>query len=343
MVGVNDWVGTVRYENNPQTKIVLFLKDLRVFKLGRTIYLNLSQLFSKHSFMVGSSAEAKTYISESSDAPSVAIERHVRLGNMYCDQHKYWLSEQLLERAMQIDPQDGFACHCLVVCYKNQGRYEDALGVLKDYIRLSNNNEGVCVDLGDIYMTLNRYSEAETMYKKALEFNPKYEPAYTGLGLCYTLEGKGQNNYKLAQKIASENIENDRMHGFVAAVYDLHGEHDKALEYSRKAEEFRSRYYNPATRHNYQLIKDMVSQKGAKLICMQYPLRSIDSLKKMFDSVDGVIFVENKRPFIDAIKLGKHEDYFTDNFGGDFGHCTRKGNRLIAENVADTISNNSRR
>jgi hypothetical protein len=24
-------------------------------------------------------------------------------------------------------------------------------------------------------------------------------------------------------------------------------------------------------------------------------------------------------------------------FGGDFGHCTDRGNRLLAENIADTI------
>jgi hypothetical protein len=26
-----------------------------------------------------------------------------------------------------------------------------------------------------------------------------------------------------------------------------------------------------------------------------------------------------------------------DMFGGDFGHCTEKGNQLLAQNIADTI------
>ena len=32
---------------------------------------------------------------------------------------------------------------------------------------------------------------------------------------------------------------------------------------------------------------------------------------------------------MDAVKQGKDDDYFRDMFGGDFGHCTDKGNRNV--------------
>ena len=70
---------------------------------------------------------------------------------------------------------------------------------------------------------------------------------------------------------------------------------------------------------------------------MQYPLRSIEPLKKLFDSTEGIIFVENKKIFEDALRHDRYEDYFADNFGGEFGHGTPLGNRLIAENVANVI------
>lgn len=70
---------------------------------------------------------------------------------------------------------------------------------------------------------------------------------------------------------------------------------------------------------------------------MQYPLRSIEPLKRLFDSTDGIIFVENKNIFEDVLKKGKYDDYFEDNFGGEFGHATAAGNRLIAENAAKVI------
>jgi len=37
------------------------------------------------------------------------------------------------------------------------------------------------------------------------------------------------------------------------------------------------------------------------------------------------------------LKKISYNDYFTDMFAGDFGHCTRKGNRLLAENIANVI------
>jgi len=50
-----------------------------------------------------------------------------------------------------------------------------------------------------------------------------------------------------------------------------------------------------------------------------------------------VIFVDNERIFKDAIGKKGYNKYFTDMFGGDFGHCTQKGNKLLAENIANAI------
>ena len=72
-------------------------------------------------------------------------------------------------------------------------------------------------------------------------------------------------------------------------------------------------------------------------MCVQYPIRCIDSLKAMFESQQGIIFVDNEKIFKDAVKQANYEEYFTDIFAGDFGHCTKKGNRLLAENIADVL------
>jgi hypothetical protein len=53
--------------------------------------------------------------------------------------------------------------------------------------------------------------------------------------------------------------------------------------------------------------------------------------------MQGIIFVYNERVFKEALMRGRYEDYFADRFAGDFGHGTPKGNRLLAENIANTI------
>ena len=44
-----------------------------------------------------------------------------------------------------------------------------------------------------------------------------------------------------------------------------------------------------------------------------------------------------ERVFKEALEKGDFKDYFKDMFGGDFGHCTEKGNRLLAESIAEAI------
>jgi lysophospholipase L1-like esterase len=67
-------------------------------------------------------------------------------------------------------------------------------------------------------------------------------------------------------------------------------------------------------------------------------MRNLEPLKKIFQgNREGIIFVDNERIFKDALKQGIYWNYFRDTFGGDFGHCTEKGNRLLAENIANVI------
>ncbi len=66
-------------------------------------------------------------------------------------------------------------------------------------------------------------------------------------------------------------------------------------------------------------------------------MRSVETLEKIFAGEPRVLFVDNERLFKEAVTQASYREYFTDMFGGDFGHCTEKGNRLLAENIASTI------
>jgi tetratricopeptide (TPR) repeat protein len=354
MMGVNDWQGTVPFEQNSQTGAILFFKDLRVFKLFRAMYFNLGWLFSKvlpresamsrepniSKALPGESAMSEDYPKSLSIQVITPLDEYIHSGNTYCEQQQYALAEDLLKKAVQMEPKNGRANCSLMDCYKLQEKYEQVFALAKEYSKYVDPDHydiGVCTSLGDVYFSLRQYPQAEQMYIKALDLNPKYEPAYTGLGLCYAVEGKQRESYALAQKIAQEGVKNDRLLGFVAIVYNQNGEQKKGQEYERKAEKFRATYYNPVTRHNYRFVADLLRQRGIRLICMQYPLRRLEPLIKMFASVEGITFLENREVFQAALEPGKYSEYFTDNFAGDFGHCTREGNRIIAQNVANLI------
>ena len=75
------------------------------------------------------------------------------------------------------------------------------------------------------------------------------------------------------------------------------------------------------------------------MVCMQYPMRGMEPLRRMFRGrEEGIVFVDNEKVFQDAVKSLGFEEYFCDLFAGDFGHCTKKGNKLLAENLANVLS-----
>jgi tetratricopeptide (TPR) repeat protein len=147
-----------------------------------------------------------------------------------------------------------------------------------------------------------RYVEAEEAYKKILTIRP--DMAYTELAILY----KQQSRYSLAE------------------------------EYFRKARKFRAEYYNPVTRYNYQKLKKILALRKIKLVSVSYPTRSSEPLKKMLGLQDGgIIFVDNEMIFKKALQQGGYSKYFIDACYGDFGHGTKEGNGLLAENIANVI------
>lgn len=92
-----------------------------------------------------------------------------------------------------------------------------------------------------------------------------------------------------------------------------------------------------ATEYHFRLMFNILNERDIKLVIMQYPTLDVDELKDMFDGSEDIIFISNEENFKEALENGKYEDYFIDHFRSTFGHATLLGNRLIAENVADTI------
>ena len=96
-------------------------------------------------------------------------------------------------------------------------------------------------------------------------------------------------------------------------------------------------YKNNNTIYNFDRIKEILDEKGIKLVIMQYPNRRMEPLKKVFKSEENIIFVDNENLFKETLKHTDYRALFVDKFAGDFGHCTKKGNRMIAENIVNIL------
>jgi hypothetical protein len=150
---------------------------------------------------------------------------------------------------------------------------------------------------------MHEYPRAIEQVKRILDRDPRDIKAHTSLAYCYAKTGRGQ-----------------------LGRYHL-----------KEADRIATGHCNYTTRQNYAKIKDILDKKGIRLVCMQYPMRNIKPLRRIFSGQNGVIFVDNEKIFKEATSREGMDEYFIDMFGGNFGHCTAKGNRLLATNAADVI------
>ncbi|MFA5163776.1 MAG: tetratricopeptide repeat protein [Patescibacteria group bacterium] len=345
MIGVNDWVGTIPYQDSRVFRIKLFISRLKSYKLARLVWLHtinkVNQAAQSKKQKDGGSLRISSISSGGKQLGAEAAlsngQAFVELGYYYYERGEYKEAEHAFKKAISADSQDAAGHIGLGQCYREQDRNKEMEKAAKQAIRLDPGNADAYILLGNAYQDREDYRSAEEALKQAVELNPRWEPAYTELGSCYRKQGKVKEAHDLAKRIIKEGLVNDRLYGFVATSYVEEGRYYEAGEYYRKAEEFRLRYYNPATRHNYNKLREILVERGIKFVCMQYPMRSIEPLKKIFDSNEDIIFVSNEKIFKEELKKARYEDLFVDSFGGEFGHATARGNRLIAENLADTI------
>jgi hypothetical protein len=141
----------------------------------------------------------------------------------------------------------------------------------------------------------------------------------------------------LLKKYIKQDPKNEYLYGLLATFYAQTKRPLFAAACYKEASQLRMHYYNPETRDNYLKLKSVLDKRGIKLVCMEYPVRSVKPLKEMFPIRNDIVFIDNEKIFKDALKDNSYEALFKDIFAGDFGHCTEKGNRLLAKNIAEVI------
>jgi tetratricopeptide (TPR) repeat protein len=128
-----------------------------------------------------------------------------------------------------------------------------------------------------------------------------------------------------------------RAFGQLAVVAWQAGDADQAEYYHQQIEDYLDRSESPVTRKNYMSLWRELHERGIQMVAMQYPMRPLAPLQRLLSEASDVVLIDNEHVFKRALLGRPYTEIFVDLFAGDFGHATVEGNRLIAENVADTI------
>jgi hypothetical protein len=103
-------------------------------------------------------------------------------------------------------------------------------------------------------------------------------------------------------------------------------------------------YYHPETVKNYRKLLQAATKYQFDVVAVQYPVRPVAPLQELIEQVHQprnspieVVVVDNSDVFHRALQTLPYDELFTDNFGGDFGHATREGNRLLSQNIEQAV------
>lgn len=274
------------------------------------------------------------------DSASLSVEEEVasliNQGKMYFKQREYKLAQQCFNKAIVLDPESEAAYIELARSYVFDSQFRQAQEAAAKVIEINPQNRWAYYDLGGYYQR-DQPAKAESYYRKAIELNFGNDWMHTNLVWLYRSQGKLFDAEALLMEALVLYPNSYWINAALASVYKEMYRLELATEYENKLESLRANFYPSITVNNYHKLKEILDKRKIKLVCVQYPVWSIGPLMQIYKHQEGIIFVDNEKVFQDALKYGCYKDYFIDMYGGNFGHCTEKGNWLLAENIANAI------
>lgn len=335
MLGTNQNDNSMKFEETMRFRIKLLVDEIRVYKMVRLISDRMRDKF--HNRIRDKAARTPPKEAGAGVVPD-SDRAYTEMGFAEKEQGRRIRALGHFKKAIRMDPSNSWARVGLAMVYKEMGRLDEAIGALRAAIEINPLSEAGNRELAWCLKKQKRYDEAGSIYQKIIkDIKPQNGFLYMEAGLFYKEIGRYPEAVSAFERGFELNPETENFYGDLAFCYEQAGKEDLAKRCYGKFNKSLYTIYNPATIYNYRQLRDRILEKGILLVCMQYPVRPVGPLRRILEGREGVIFVDNERVFKTAVARDGYEEYFYDNFRGDFGHCTRKGNRLLAENLADAL------
>jgi tetratricopeptide (TPR) repeat protein len=323
MMGINDSGNNLFYSTSRSTNPI---RSLRIYKLFKIIWGNIEQKMKLSDPTKGLKIQEKhdNFINS-------------KLKDIWLKQEVLTDSEEFFKNNIKVNPKNDIAYIELALFYGLEGDYLRAEGCLKyalEKLPLSNEKKYTISDsLGTLYEWQGKWIQARKSFENSLKYVQR-KGAHYDVAFCFMREGNFVKAREILQKALENNPQDERASRFLLmlSLENLREGLRENLVNNNHDLEIKSTVVD-----NYLILKRTLDRYGIKLVCVQYPMRCIGPLKKIFNSEDNIIFVDNSNIFMDVVRKSGFGEYFIDAFAGDFGHCSPKGNRLLAKNISDSI------
>ncbi|MBN2460806.1 MAG: tetratricopeptide repeat protein [Candidatus Cloacimonetes bacterium] len=231
------------------------------------------------------------------------LEANFYMGLINYINKNYETSESYYLKALEIDSGNKDVLDYLSQTYLKQGKYDEAIDALSQIAENEEDKE-IWLKIGDIYIDLEYYEEAEESYQKALEYDPDYIDAHVALGNLFY----GQEYYNDAipyfEFAARALPEEDDLQKKLAYCYRKTGQLESAIaQYkeiiAEQPDNFRA-YVNLANAYNatekYQdalntsfRLRDIAPDDPRVYILISNSYKSLNNLQRAEDNANTAI------------------------------------------------------
>ncbi len=166
------------------------------------------------------------------------------LGEHLRRQRKWPEAEAALRKALKIKP-DQHVHATLGQLWSDMGRYAQAEGEFREYLRLEPDSVNACFCLGYALCHQRKFAEAETAYRKVIELKKDSPKAYFYLGLALWNQGKTAEAEGACRKVIE--LKNDSPEAYLNLGTALlqQGKTAEAITAYRKAVELNADFLEP--------------------------------------------------------------------------------------------------
>ncbi len=312
------------------------------------------------------SPDATLLLAELTDDPAEACALYQDALERFPRQHETYRGPLLLarmvrhvaasERACPFDEQELLAQQIRhlpdALSHNEQGRFYLDRGLEEAeeaaFLRSIDTDPGFYAPLalGELYTAQGRHAEAEAMLERSLRHHTGVDAQ---LALARLMEAQGRSEDAEATYKAAIELGKGPMRRPTKEIFE-HRESDPnqaVLELSRlyrregklaDAEAVLDELtFSKRGMQSYRQLTERILDQTGKLVVIQYPNRSVDPLLAMLPERHGLVSVDNREVFERAVANHGWYEIFEDRSGGDFGHLTPEGHRLVAEATADMV------
>jgi serine/threonine-protein kinase len=213
--------------------------------------------------------------------PNLA-DAHAAVGRVSTDEWQWERAEQAFRRAMDLNPENEYACNCYAELLAILGRNAEAVELMQQAAKRNPQLPASFALLGLRLYEARRYAEAEVAFRRALDMDEKNAIASGFLGAVYLATGRADAAVRLYERPPLRGT------SYHAVALASSGRRNEALEMLRRAEPKAGPFDYGGFARAYAILGDKD--------------RAFQWLTKAFDEHGAYIELVNVAPMFDVFK-----------------------------------------